>query len=322
MLLCMLWLTGFAQNDVTGVVKDGTGEPLIGVSVMIKGSTTGTVTDFDGNFTLKSVPSSAQLQFSYIGFQTQVVNVGNTTNFDITLLEDNTTLEDVVVIGYGTMKRKDLTGSVSSVTGDKLAAVPVSTVTEALQGKLSGVNVTAQDGRPGASMTIRVRGGGSITQSNDPLFIVDGVAVSTIDDIPADNIESIDVLKDASSTAIYGARGANGVILITTKGAKEGKAVVKYNMYYQVKAKPTLLKSQDAYYYVRDRWEYMQAVGYGDNMARYYGLGAENGNHLNDYQNVSSHNYMDDVFSGGHMWNHDLSVSGGTDKTKYFASVN
>ena len=294
MLFSMLWLTGFAQNDVTGVVKDGTGEPLIGVSVMIKGSTTGTVTDFDGNFTMKSVPSSAQLQFSYIGFQTQVVNVGNTTNFNITLLEDNTTLEDVVVIGYGTMKRKDLTGSVSSVTGDKLAAVPVSTVSEALQGKLSGVNVTAQDGRPGAAMTIRVRGGGSITQSNDPLFIVDGVAVSSIDDIPADNIESIDVLKDASSTAIYGARGANGVILITTKG----------------------------YYYVRDRWEYMQAVGYGDNMARYYGLGAENGNHLNDYKNVSSHNYMDDVFQGGHMWNHDLSVSGGTDKTKYFTSVN
>ena len=322
MLFSMLWLTGFAQNDVTGVVKDGTGEPLIGVSVMIKGSTTGTVTDFDGNFTMKSVPSSAQLQFSYIGFQTQVVNVGNTTNFNITLLEDNTTLEDVVVIGYGTMKRKDLTGSVSSVTGDKLAAVPVSTVSEALQGKLSGVNVTAQDGRPGAAMTIRVRGGGSITQSNDPLYIVDGVAVSSIDDIPADNIESIDVLKDASSTAIYGARGANGVILITTKGAKEGKAVVKYNMYYQIKAKPTLLKSQDAYYYVRDRWEYMQAVGYGDNMARYYGLGSENGNHLNDYKNVSSHNYMDDVFQGGHMWNHDLSVSGGTDKTKYFTSVN
>ena len=220
MLLSVFCFVGFAQNDVTGIVKDGTGEPLIGVSVMIKGSTTGTVTDFDGNFTMKSVPSSAQLQFSYIGFQTQVVNVGNTTNFNITLLEDNTTLEDVVVIGYGTMKRKDLTGSVSSVTGDKLAAVPVSTVSEALHGKLSGVNVTAQDGRPGAAMTIRVRGGGSITQSNDPLFIVDGVAVSSIDDIPADNNESIDVLKDASSTAIYGARGANGVILITTKGAK------------------------------------------------------------------------------------------------------
>ena len=318
MLLCMMWLTGFAQKAITGTVKDKTGEPLIGVSVTY-GSGQGTVTDFDGNFSVDA-PEGTPIKLSYIGFKPQTLS--GKANMDIVLEEDNTTLEDVVVIGYGTMKRKDLTGSVSSVTGDKLSNVPVATVTEALQGKLSGVNVTAQDGRPGAAMTIRVRGGGSITQSNDPLFVVDGVQVSTIDDIPADNIESIDVLKDASSTAIYGARGANGVILITTKGAKEGKALVKYNMYYQIKAKPTLQKAQDAYYYVRDRWEYMEAVGYGNNMAKYYGLTSDYGNHLNDYKNVSSHNYMDDVFEGGHMWNHDLSVSGGTDKTKYFASVN
>ena len=318
MLLCMMWLTGFAQKAITGTVKDKTGEPLIGVSVTY-GSGQGTVTDFDGNFSVDA-PEGTPIKLSYIGFKPQTLS--GKANMDIVLEEDNTTLEDVVVIGYGTMKRKDLTGSVSSVTGDKLSNVPVATVTEALQGKLSGVNVTAQDGRPGAAMTIRVRGGGSITQSNDPLFVVDGVQVSTIDDIPADNIESIDVLKDASSTAIYGARGANGVILITTKGAKEGKALVKYNMYYQIKAKPTLQKTQDAYYYVRDRWEYMEAVGYGNNMAKYYGLTSDYGNHLNDYKNVSSHNYMDDVFEGGHMWNHDLSVSGGTDKTKYFASVN
>ena len=318
MLLCMMWLTGFAQKAITGTVKDKTGEPLIGVSVTY-GSGQGTVTDFDGNFSVDA-PEGTPIKLSYIGFKPQTLS--GKANMDIVLEEDNTTLEDVVVIGYGTMKRKDLTGSVSSVTGDKLSNVPVATVTEALQGKLSGVNVTAQDGRPGAAMTIRVRGGGSITQSNDPLFVVDGVQVSTIDDIPADNIESIDVLKDASSTAIYGARGANGVILITTKGAKEGKALVKYNMYYQIKAKPTLQKAQDAYYYVRDRWEYMEAVGYGNNMAKYYGLTSDYGNHLNDYKNVSSHNYMDDVFEGGHMWNHDLSVSGGTDKTKYFAAVN
>ena len=318
MLLCMMWLTGFAQKAITGTVKDKTGEPLIGVSVTY-GSGQGTVTNFDGNFSVDA-PEGTPIKLSYIGFKPQTLS--GKANMDIVLEEDNTTLEDVVVIGYGTMKRKDLTGSVSSVTGDKLSNVPVATVTEALQGKLSGVNVTAQDGRPGAAMTIRVRGGGSITQSNDPLFVVDGVQVSTIDDIPADNIESIDVLKDASSTAIYGARGANGVILITTKGAKEGKALVKYNMYYQIKAKPTLQKAQDAYYYVRDRWEYMEAVGYGNNMAKYYGLTSDYGNHLNDYKNVSSHNYMDDVFEGGHMWNHDLSVSGGTDKTKYFASVN
>ncbi len=317
-LLCAFGLMGFAQETIKGNVKDQFGEPLIGVNVIF-GKGQGTVTDIDGNFSINA-PAGTSIQFSYIGYKPQTVP--GSGNMNIVLEEDNTRLEDVVVVGYSTMKRKDLTGSVSSVSGDKLSAVPVANVAEALQGKLAGVQITAQDGRPGGEMSIRVRGGGSITQSNDPLFIVDGIAVSSIDDIPADNIESIDVLKDASSTAIYGARGANGVILVTTKGAKEGKPTVKYGMYYQIKAKPELLKLQDAYTYVRDRWEYMQAVGYGDNMAAYYGLGSAKGNHLNDYRNVASHNYMDDTFSAGHMWNHDLSLSGGTDKTKYYASVN
>ncbi len=319
MLLCAFWLTGFAQNAVKGTVKDKTGEPLIGVSVTY-GSGQGTVTDIDGNFSV-NVPGST-IKFSYIGYKPQSLKASG--NMNVTLEEDNTTLEDVVVIGYGTMKRKDLTGSVSSVTGDALTKNPVANVSEALQGKLGGVNVISQDGRPGAEMSIRVRGGGSITQSNDPLFIVDGIAVSSIDDIPADLIESIDVLKDASSTAIYGARGANGVILVTTKGAKEGKPQIKYNMYYQIKAKPKMLDLQDPYTYVLKQWEYFNAVSTsnGSKLAKYYGLGSANGNHLNEYKNMSAHNYMDDVFQNGHMWNHDLSVSGGTDKTKYFASVN
>lgn len=318
MLFCAWGMIGFAQETFKGTVKDQFGDPLTGVYVIV-GKGQGTVTDLDGHFSV-SAPAGSSLEFSYIGFKP--LTVKGSGNMNIVMEEDNTTLEDAVVVGYSTMKRRDLTGAVASVTGDKLAAVPVANVAEALQGKLSGVQITAQDGRPGSEMSIRVRGGGSITQSNDPLFIVDGVAVSSIDDIPADNIESIDVLKDASSTAIYGARGANGVILVTTKVAKEGKPVVKYAMYYQIKAKPKSLKLQDAYTYVRDRWEYMQAVGYGDNMAAYYGLGSEKGNHLNDYHGVSSHNYMDDVFSSGHVWNHDLSLSGGTDKTKYLASVN
>ena len=142
-------------------------------------------------------------------------------------------------------------------------------------------------------MSIRVRGGGSITQSNDPLFIVDGVQVSRIDDIPADNIESIDVLKDAASTAIYGARGANGVIMITTKSAKEGKAQVKYNMYYSVKEKPTTYDTESAYDYVLRNWSYATSYGdkYGTNVAKYFGLGSENGNHLEEYRNMGTHNY-------------------------------
>ncbi len=321
---CMISLVSFAQSAVTGTVKDKSGEPVVGASVMIKGTSTGAVTDINGNFSIPKVKASDVITVSYIGFNSQDLKVGNKTNFQVTLQEDMANLEEVVVIGYGTMKRKDLTGAVASVTGESLAKNPVATVAEALQGQLPGVNVVAQDGRPGATMTYKVRGGGSITQSNDPLYIVDGVAVSRIDDIPADNIESIDVLKDAASTAIYGARGANGVILITTKGAKEGKATIKYNMYYQLKSKPEQLDVQSAYDHVLWNWGYATALGttYADNIAKYYGLGAAYGNHLNDYKNVATHNYMDDVLRDSESWNHDISISGGSAKTKYYASVN
>ena len=227
---CMLWLMSFAQSAVTGIVKDASGEPLIGVSVMVKGTSTGTVTDFDGRFSLQSVSSSAQLQFSYIGYETKTVNVGSTTNFNIVLNEDNAALEEVVVIGYQTVKRRDLTGSVASVNNKQLTSAPVANVAQALQGKLAGVNVVSQDGRPDANISIRVRGGGSISQSNEPLILIDGVA-GNLNDVPSDQIESIDVLKDASSTAIYGARGANGVILVTTKRASKEKCSVTYKGY-------------------------------------------------------------------------------------------
>ena len=320
MLLCALWLTGFAQNAIKGTVKDKNGEPLIGVSVTY-GNGQGTVTDIDGNFSVNA-PAGSTLKFSYVGYKPQSLKGSGKMN--VTLEEDNTTLEDVVVVGYGTMKRKDLTGAVASVTGEKLAANPVATVAEALQGQLPGVNVISQDGRPGGTMSIRVRGGGSITQSNEPLYVVDGVQVSSIDDIAADNIESIDVLKDAASTAIYGARGANGVILITTKGGKEGKVTVKYNMYYQIKAKPSQLDVMSAYDHVLHTWSYAKSLGdtYADGVAKYYGLGSAYGNHLNEYKNQSAHNYMDDVLRTTHAWNHDLSVSGGSKSTKFYAAVN
>jgi TonB-linked SusC/RagA family outer membrane protein len=321
LLLCMLWLTGFAQKSVSGTVKDKTGEPLIGVSVTY-GSGQGTVTDIDGKFQV-NVPAGTTLKLSYVGYKPQSVKAGS--NLNITLEEDNTTLEDVVVVGYGTMKRKDLTGAVASVSGEKLAANPVANVAQALQGQLPGVSVISQDGRPGATMSIRVRGGGSITQSNDPLYIVDGVTVSDISDIPADNIESIDVLKDAASTAIYGARGANGVILITTKGSKgEGKAKVKYNVYYQIKTNPKKLDVMNAYDYVRHTWSYAQAYGdsYGNNVAKYFGLGSANGNHLDEYKGVGVHDYVDEMMRTAKSWNHDLSLTGGNDKTKYYAALN
>ena len=325
MALCLtlVCFVASAQKTITGTVTDASGEPLIGATVSL-GGTNGVVTDLDGNFTLSGVNNGANLTISYVGYQTKTVKVGSQNNYQIVLDANDKSLDEVVVIGYGTVKRRDLTGAVASVSGESLQKNPVANVAQALQGQLPGVNVISQDGRPGASMSIRVRGGGSITQSNEPLYVVDGVITGRIDDIPADDIESIDVLKDAASTAIYGASGANGVILITTKSAKEGKTQVKYNMYYQMKEQPEQLDVLDPYDYVLHTWSYATAYGesYGDNVAKYFGLGTKYGNHLNDYKNVSTHNWVDDIMDASHAWNHDLSLSGGNESTKYRASVN
>lgn len=240
-LVAMVSLSVSAQNvTVKGTVTDKTGETVIGASVVEKGNTSnGTITDIDGNFTL-SVPSNATLVFSYVGMTTQEVSVKGQKTINVVLADDAQALEEVVVIGYGSVKRKDLTGSVATVNSDVLAAVPVASATEALTGKMAGVQITTTEGSPDAEMKIRVRGGGSISQSNDPLFIVDGFPVESISDIPASDIEDMTVLKDASSTAIYGSRGANGVILVTTKSGKEGKINVSYNAYYSWKRLPKL----------------------------------------------------------------------------------
>ena len=195
-LFCFL---AFAQKTITGTVTDVAGDPLIGATVSLGGSN-GVITDIDGNFTLTGVNNGATLTITYIGYQTKTVKVGSQNNYTIVLEANDKSLDEVVVIGYGTVKRRDLTGAVASVTGETLAKNPVANVAQALQGQLPGVSVISQDGRPGATMSIRVRGGGSITQSNDPLYVVDGVVTGRIDDIPADDIESIDVLKDAAST--------------------------------------------------------------------------------------------------------------------------
>lgn len=238
------------ENKITGTIIDETGEPMIGVSVLVQGTTIGTITDLDGKFILGGVPVNTTLVISYIGYKTQNVKVGSQNTFAIKMESDNKLLDEVVVIGYQTIKRKDLTGSVASVTGKAVSAMPVSNVAQAMQGKLPGVNITSQDGRPDAAISIRVRGGGSISQSNEPLILVDGVTVNSLNDIPSDQVESIDVLKDASSTAIYGARGANGVILVTTKGAKEGKVSVSYNGYVKFNTPTKYLRTLDPYDYL------------------------------------------------------------------------
>ena len=233
----MFVVTSVSAQTVKGVVTDNTGEPIIGASVMEVGQAgNGGITDIDGNFTVNLKGSSKKLKISYIGMKAKEINVAGKTTISVKLEDEANSLNDVVVIGYGTVKKKDLTGAVATVKGDDLTKVPVTNAAEALTGKLPGVQITTTDGSPDAEMIIKVRGGGSITGDNSPLYIVDGFPVSSIGDIAPSDIEDITVLKDAASTAIYGSQGANGVILVTTKGAKSGKTVVSYNGYVQGKS--------------------------------------------------------------------------------------
>lgn len=264
MLLLLVLCVGFnanAQNiTVNGTVVDSTGEPMIGATVSVEGTKNAVATDIDGNFTLKNVSSKATLVVSYIGYKTEKVAVNGQNKITVTLTEDSEVLEDVVVIGYGgTRARRDLTGSVGSVSGAKLAAVPVTSAAVALQGKVAGVQVTTVDGQPGADINIRVRGATSVTQSNDPLYIVDGFQTDNINDIPPSDIQSIDILKDASLTAIYGAKGGNGVVIVTTKSAQEGKTTVSFNAQGSVSHISKQLDLMDTYDFVLYQWDY--AVG-------------------------------------------------------------
>lgn len=318
--LSMLCVVALAQTrQITGTVIDGTGESVIGANVLEVGTANGVITDIDGNFTMQVQPH-AKIQISFIGYITQTITVGNQTNIKVTLADDSQALDEVVVIGYQTVKRRDLTGSVASVNGKNIAATPVSNVAQALQGKLPGVNVTSQDGRPDAEISIRVRGGGSISQSNDPLVLIDGVA-GTLSDIPADQVESIDVLKDASSTAIYGARGANGVILVTTKGAKEGKVTISYNGYAKFNTPTKYVEALDPYDYLAYTWANAAAndKSYVDPFVKLYGL--ENGG-IEQYRGMKSDDIQRDVYNSSFSHSHDLTVTGGTDMTKVLFSVN
>ncbi|WP_205461870.1 TonB-dependent receptor [Mangrovibacterium lignilyticum] len=308
---------------VTGVISGSDGLPIPGATIVVKGTTTGTITDLDGKYSISNVPGNSILQFSFVGMKLLEVPVAGKTEISVTLEEETIGLEEVVAIGYGVVKKKDLTGAVASVKGEELANMPVPDVSQAMQGRLMGVNVVSQDGRPGADVSIRIRGGGSITQSNDPLFVVDGFPVSSISDIPADQIESIDVLKDASSTAIYGARGANGVILVTTKNGKSGKINVQYSGYVQVKSAANTLSTLSAQEYIKHNWSYTSAYGASnaDGIAQYFGLGSAYGNHYDDYANVSAHNYTDDALRTAFTNSHNITVSGGSEKTKVYASI-
>lgn len=308
MLFAAISLGVSAQTiTVKGNVKDTTGEPIIGASVVEKGNTTnGTITDLDSNYSIK-VPSKATLTISYIGMKTQDIAVKGQSQINVTLSDDTQALDEVVVIGYGTVAKKDLTGSVSSVSAKQIAAIPVSSASEALQGKMAGVSITTTEGSPDADVKIRVRGGGSLSQDNSPLYIVDGFPVSSISDIAPTDIQSVDVLKDASSTAIYGARGANGVIIITTKSGQEGKVQVNFGASYGLRKVTKMVDVLNPYEFVMWQQEL-------DQKSFNYGTFDD----LEIYKSYTDTDYQGEIFGRtGNQQQYNISVSGGNKDTKF-----
>ena len=316
LVLFTLFVGSLSAQTIKGNVKDSNGEPVIGATVLEKGTkNNATVTDIDGNFSIK-LTGNNPLQISYIGMKTKTVETAGKSTINVKLEDETTNLEDLVVIGYGSVRRKDLTGSVATVNSEALAAVPVASVTEALTGKMAGVQITTTEGSPDADVKIRVRGGGSITQSNDPLLIVDGFPVESISDIPATDIEDITVLKDASSTAIYGSRGANGVILVTTKSGKSGKVNVSYNAYYSWKKVAKKMDVLSPYDYAK--WQYELALLKNENDLSSYTDYFGNYEDMDLYRDVEANDWQDIVYGRtGNTFNHNVNITGGTETVKY-----
>lgn len=315
-----LALTAEAQK-VSGIVKDSAGEPIIGASVIVEGTTNGTSTNVSGEWSLdiQNAPQK-KLVFSYLGMKDQTVAIGNRTYIEVTLESDAEVMQDVVVVGYATVQRKDLIGSVSSVNSETLAAQPVTSVSEALSGKMAGVQVTATEGDPDADIKIRVRGGGSITQDSSPLYIVDGFPVESINDIPSSDIQSIDVLKDAFSTAIYGSRGANGVIIVTTKSGKEGRLTVNYNGYtgFKTIANKDALTTLDTEEFVKLQYELSVLR---NNVESAYEPIFGQFCDIDLYANQPKNDYVAQVFGNqGSTNNHNISLSGGSKDFNWTAS--
>lgn len=301
LLLCLIPLCSIAQNImVKGIVKDNFGEPVIGANVTEKGTTNGMITDLDGNFSL-TVQKNATLVISYIGYVTQEIAIKGNTNLNITLKEDSKALEEVVVIGYGTARKSDVTGSIASVGGDKLQEMPSTNITYALQNRVAGVDMTQTSSQPGATMQIRIRGTRSLTASNDPLVVLDGIPfMGNLSDINPGDIKSMDILKDASSTAIYGSRGANGIILITTnRGAQGTPAKFTYNGYVGAKS-------------VFSKYPMMDGPKYAE-MRKYAGK-FENSLDESDDTNTD---WQDLLYRTGMVNSHDVSVAGGTNNGSY-----
>ena len=317
-LCCMIPIGVFAQGiTVKGIVVDSSGEPIIGATVSEKSSKTNAIiTDLDGSFSL-SLSKAGKIVVSFVGMQTKEVDAVEGRTMRITLEDDSQVLDEVevVAVGYGNARRRDLTGAISSVGEGTLKNIPVTSASSAITGRLAGVSVVTTQGSPDASVSIRVRGGGSITQSNDPLFIVDGFEVSNIDDIPPTDIESIDVLKDASSTAIYGAKGANGVILVTTKSGRSGKtevsfnASVGFNRFYN----ETEVLSPYEYVYLQRELDSSENAGFFNRFGRW--------EDIDIYKAKQGTDWQDMLFGDtGIKQNYNLNINGGSESLIYSIS--
>jgi TonB-linked SusC/RagA family outer membrane protein len=308
------------SRNITGVVKGDDQVPLPGVSVVEKGTTNGTVTDGDGKFAL-TVQENATVVVSFIGMVPKEVAVGNQTALDIVMNSDVTELDEVVVVGYGEVERRDLTTSVSSIGAKQLKDIPLNSAGQALAGRLAGVQVVTAEGSPNAQVQIRVRGGGSITQDNTPLYVVDGVQVeNALSVISPQDIESIDVLKDASATAIYGARGANGVVIITTKGGRKMKTVVAYSGFFGVNKLANKLEVMKPYDFVNYQYERAQLSGTAaqNTFRNTYG----NYNDLELYKQVPFTDWQEESFGRNAIQQtHNVSVTGGSSTTTYNLSA-
>lgn len=312
-----------AQNiTVKGSVLDSDGESIIGATIIEKGNpSNGTTSDLDGNFQL-NVRSGKTLVISYIGMQTQEIKAVAGKVLKVVLEDDSQSLDEVVVIGYGSTVRKDLTGSVGSVSGKALAAIPVTSAAVALQGKVAGVQVTTVDGAPGADINIRVRGGTSVTQSNEPLYIVDGFQTDNINDIPPTDIASIDVLKDASLTAIYGAKGGNGVVIVTTKSAKQGKVQVGINTYLSVSKLARKLELMDAYDYVRYQYDWAACNGNRSSNAKYFRANFGNPQDMDLYHRATNYDWQDEVMGETPLnYSTNVTIGGGSEKVRFNLSI-
>ena len=340
-LFSVLAITASAQSkSVSGTVVDKAGEPVIGASVVVKGTTNGTITDFDGNFSLQGVPNDGTIQISFVGYKTQDVSVAGKSSVKVVLAEDTEMLDEVVVVGYGVQKKSDVTGALTRVDAEQLNSRPVNNAFEALQGKAAGVDITSNQ-RPGEIGSIRIRGNRSLNASNSPLYVVDGVPLSAggIESLNPRDIESIDILKDASSTAIYGSRGANGVILITTKRGKVGALSLTYNgtltLENRVDKSPAMSASD---YITWHRWAYYNSATSkypmgnapeqnwdepmfgGDNAAlANVSKGWVNGTW--DGSKVTDTDWTDMVTQTGITHEHTLSATGGTETMQSAFSV-